>query len=95
MTCPCRRRDGGDIAPAHSQPGTGRMWVANTTLRPFYSRERPGTHFAVGGMSLDGTENLAPTARSECTYVYVDIHMYIHVRIYIPRICTHTHTDMQ
>jgi len=25
---------GGDIAPTHSQPGNGRRWVVNNTLRP-------------------------------------------------------------
>jgi hypothetical protein len=33
-------------------------WVANATPRPFYPRERPGTHC---GPVWTGAENLAPT----------------------------------
>jgi hypothetical protein len=40
------------------------VWVVNTTPRPLYPRERPGTHFIVGGVGpragLDGCEKSRP-----------------------------------
>ena len=45
--------------------GARRRELVNTTLRPLYTRERPGTHFtgdlADFAAGLDGMENLAST----------------------------------
>jgi hypothetical protein len=57
------QRGGGGIALTHSQSGSRRRWVVSTTLRPLYSRKRPGIHCKGGWMDLgarqDATETLA------------------------------------
>jgi hypothetical protein len=40
--------------------GARRGWVVSTTPRPFYPRERPGTH-CIGGPVWTYAKNLAPT----------------------------------
>jgi len=53
MTClgKAERGDRG-IASKHSQHGARRRWEVSTTLRPFYPRERPGTHCTEGRVDL-------------------------------------------
>jgi len=55
------RRGGGFVARTLSQPGTREAWVVNATFRPFHPCQRPGTHGAVGwvslGPDLNDTEN--------------------------------------
>ena len=69
------QRGGGCIAPTHSQHGTRRRWVVNTTLRPLYPQQRLGTLCTGGwvglGADLDGTENLASTDFNPRTFQHV------------------------
>jgi hypothetical protein len=59
-----QRGGGGSIGPTTSQPGTRKMCVVSTKLRPLYPRKKPGTHWTRGcvghGAGLDDTENLPP-----------------------------------
>ena len=56
-------REGGGIAPTHSQSPTGRRWVVSTMPWPLNPRERPVTHCTEGWVELrvglDSTENLS------------------------------------
>jgi hypothetical protein len=56
-------REGGGIAPTHSQTPTGRRWVVSTMLWPLNPQERPITHCTEGWVGLqvglDSTENLS------------------------------------
>ena len=69
------QRGGGGIAPPHSQSGSRRKWVVSITLRPLYSRERPGIHckgdWVDFGGGQDATEILACIG---VRYLYSPVH---------------------
>ena len=54
-------------------------WVVNATIRPTYTRERPGTHFIGGWLGsmagLDGCEKSRPHRH------YPQIHRHLNVKL--------------